>query len=163
MTATRLPLRPTQRCEPGGVAVIQSSAPVPSPAPTEKTRRALEISAANRKTILNQKLHPPPYTGPIPELGSDLNSDSDSCSDSNFDSYSDPDTEPDTDIEPDSCTDPDLGLDLESDEESDADLDSEAEEILKDIAQLRKEGPAKPNHTPQTKKLWKREGEIWET
>jgi hypothetical protein len=53
-------------------------------------------------------------------------------------------------------------LDDESDDESDADLDSEAEEILKDIAQLKKEGPAKPNHTPQTKKLWKREGEIWE-
>jgi hypothetical protein len=41
-------------------------------------------------------------------------------------------------------------------------VDSEAEEILKDIAQLRAEGPAKPNHTKHTRKLWKREGEFWE-
>jgi hypothetical protein len=32
-------------------------------------------------------------------------------------------------------------------------LDSEAKEILKDIAKLRDKGPAKPNHTPYTKKL----------
>jgi hypothetical protein len=49
-----------------------------------------------------------------------------------------------------------------SEQEPDADLDSEAEEILKDIAQLRAEGPAKPNHTPHTIKLWKREGDFWE-
>jgi hypothetical protein len=41
-------------------------------------------------------------------------------------------------------------------------LDSEAGEILKDIAQVRAEGPAKPNHSTHTKKLWKREGEFWE-
>jgi hypothetical protein len=39
-------------------------------------------------------------------------------------------------------------------------LDSKAEEILKDIGELRREGLAKPNHKPYTKKLWKREGEI---
>jgi hypothetical protein len=74
------------------------------------------------------------------------------------DTYSDPDTEADTDIEP--STSEDAGLILE--QESDTDLDSEAEEILKDIAQLRAEGPAKPNHTPHTVKLWKREGDFWE-
>ncbi|KAF2826067.1 hypothetical protein CC86DRAFT_446552 [Ophiobolus disseminans] len=41
-------------------------------------------------------------------------------------------------------------------QDSDADLDSEAEEILKDIAQLRAEGPAKPNHTPHTRKNYSR-------
>jgi hypothetical protein len=46
-------------------------------------------------------------------------------------------------------------------EDSEPDLDSEAEEILKDIAQLRAEGPAKPNHNKHTTKLWKREGELW--
>ena len=40
-------------------------------------------------------------------------------------------------------------------------LDFEAEEILKDIDELREEGPVKPNHESYTKKLWKREGEIW--
>jgi len=39
----------------------------------------------------------------------------------------------------------DMGLDME--------LDSEAEEILKDIAKLKEEGPMKPNHTFYTKKL----------
>jgi hypothetical protein len=51
---------------------------------------------------------------------------------------------------------------LVSEGKSDAGLDSEAEEILKDIAQLRADGPAKPTHTPYTVKLWKREGEFWE-
>jgi hypothetical protein len=47
-------------------------------------------------------------------------------------------------------------------ESEEVDLDSEAEEILKDIAQAREEGSAKPNHTPYTTKLWKREGDFWE-
>jgi len=39
----------------------------------------------------------------------------------------------------------DIGLDIE--------LDSEAEEILKNIAKLEEEGPAKPNYISYTKKL----------
>jgi hypothetical protein len=38
-----------------------------------------------------------------------------------------------------------VGLDME--------LDSKAKEILKDIAELEEEGPAKLNYTPYTKKL----------
>jgi hypothetical protein len=81
----------------------------------------------------------------------------DSVTSLSSDSYSDPDTEADTDIEP--GTGEDGGLVLETD--SDPELDSEAEEILKDIAELKAEGPAKPNHTTHTVKLWKREGEFW--
>jgi hypothetical protein len=80
------------------------------------------------------------------------NSDSSSFSDT----YSD--TGADTDIESDTSE----YASLVSEGKSDAGLDSEAEEILKDIAQLRADGPAKPTHTPYTVKLWKREGEFWE-
>ncbi|CAN9211393.1 unnamed protein product [Alternaria alternata] len=76
------------------------------------------------------------------------------------DTYSDPDTEADTDINIELSAGEDASF--TSEQKSDADLDSEAEEILKDIAQLRAEGPAKPNHTPHTIKLWKREGDFWE-
>jgi len=58
----------------------------------------------------------------------------------------------------------DTGLDAESNIELDigldVELDSKAKEILKDITKLEEEGPAKLNHTPYTKKLWKREGKI---
>lgn len=96
---------------------------------------------------------------------SNSSSAADSCwegqSDTNSfsDMYSDPDTEADTDINielsagEDAC--------FTSEPEPDADLDSEAEEILKDIAELRAEGPAKPNHTLHTIRLWKREGDFW--
>lgn len=40
--------------------------------------------------------------------------------------------------------------------------DSETEEIYDSIARFRAEGPAKPNHTVYTKKLWQREGEFWQ-
>ncbi|KAF1838361.1 hypothetical protein BDW02DRAFT_636434 [Decorospora gaudefroyi] len=96
---------------------------------------------------------------------SNLSSAAESCyqgqSDTNSfsDTYSDPDTEADTDIEIELSTGEDAGF--TSEQEPDADLDSEAEEILKDIAQLRAEGPAKPNHTPHTIKLWRREGDFW--
>ena len=40
-------------------------------------------------------------------------------------------------------------------------MNSEAGGVLKDIDELREEEPTKPNHGPYTKKLWKREGEIW--
>jgi ribosomal protein L29 len=72
-------------------------------------------------------------------------------------SYLDSSAEADTDIE--MSTGDDASLSVH--QESDADLDSEAEEILKEIAQLRAEGPAKPNHTPHTVRLWKREGDFW--
>jgi hypothetical protein len=79
------------------------------------------------------------------------------------DTYSNPDTEAeedtDTDIEP-ADTGKDTSLVLEH--ESDAELDSEAEAILNDIARFKAEGPAKPNHTNHTKKLWRREGGFWE-
>jgi hypothetical protein len=45
----------------------------------------------------------------------------------------------------------DAGFTLQ--QEPDADLDSEDEEILKDIAQLKAEGPAKPNHTKHMTRL----------
>ncbi|PVH90658.1 hypothetical protein DM02DRAFT_664822, partial [Periconia macrospinosa] len=44
----------------------------------------------------------------------------------------------------------------------DEELDTEVEEILEAIALYRNEGPAKPKHTKQTKKLWRREGEFWQ-
>jgi hypothetical protein len=65
----------------------------------------------------------------------------------------------DTDIERPSCG-KEASLILRQD--SDADLDSEAEEILRDITRFRAEGPAKPNHTDYTKKLWWREGDFLE-
>jgi len=51
----------------------------------------------------------------------------------------------------------DAELDAESNLELDAglniELDSKAKEILKDIVELKEEGPAKPNYTSYTKKL----------
>ncbi|KAF2194702.1 hypothetical protein K469DRAFT_547808 [Zopfia rhizophila CBS 207.26] len=128
-------------------------------------RKVPDTSAAGRKTMSSRNLHPPPYTRPTPDSNSDLNFDS--GSDSYSDSYTDPDTEPDTnpDTEPDteSDTESDIGLDANPGMDSDLEscLDSEAEEILRDIAQLEEEGPAKPRQKPQTVKLWKREGELW--
>jgi hypothetical protein len=81
------------------------------------------------------------------------------AADSFSDTCSDPDSEADTDIDIELSTSEDAGITLQ--QESDADLDSEAKEILKDIAQARAEGPAKPNHTLKTVKLWKREGHFW--
>ena len=97
-----------------------------------------------------------------PSLSSPAESCCEGQSDTNSfsDTYSNHDTEADTDIDIELSTGEDPGLTLQ--QEPDADLDSEAEEILKDIAQLRAEGPAKPNHTPHTVKLWKREGDFWE-
>jgi hypothetical protein len=146
MSATRLPVGPAQQRGTGGVATIQT----PAPTLGKTRRRVLDTSTADLKTISSRNPHPPPYTSPISDSDSDLNSDCDSCS------YSDPDTEPDTDTEA------DIGPDASLDLGANTDLDSEAEEILKDIAHYTEEGPAKPNHVPYTKKLWKREGEFWE-
>ena len=150
MPLARLPVRPAERHKAGGTTVIQISAPV------RRTAKALVASAVDPKATSNQNLRSPPYTSPDPDSDLELNSNSD-YSDSYSDPNTEPDTEPDTDDEPDINEHPDLELGLE-----DPGLDSEAEEILKDIAELRDKGPAKPNHTPYTKKLWKREGEFWE-
>jgi hypothetical protein len=72
-----------------------------------------------------------------------------------LDLYLDLDTEPDMDNKLDINVHPDFKLGLE-----DLGLDFKAEEILKDITELRDEGPVKPNHTSYTKKLWKRESEL---
>jgi hypothetical protein len=149
MTLARLPIRPVQRHKASNAVVIQMSAPV------QRATKALVTSAVNPKAMLNQNLHSPPYTSL--DLNSDLklNSNSD-----HLDSYLDLNTDLNTDIESDVGTNSDSSLDIKLDAELDADLDSKAEEILKDIAQLRQEGPVKLNHTPYTKKLWQREGEI---
>jgi hypothetical protein len=73
-----------------------------------------------------------------------------------LDLYLDLDTEPNINDELDINAYPNLKLGLE-----DPGLDSKAEEILKDITELRDKGLAKPNHTSYTKKLWKREDKLW--
>ncbi|RII11859.1 hypothetical protein CUC08_Gglean005326 [Alternaria sp. MG1] len=126
------------------------------------TKRTIRKELATSTGIKNAALMPNRYL----LRRSNPSSAADSCwegqSDTNSfsDTSSDPDTEADTDINIELSTGEDAGF--TSEQESDADLDSEAEEILKDIAQLRAEGPAKPNHTPHTIKLWKREGDFWE-
>ena len=114
------------------------------------TSTAVKNAALVRNRYSLRRSNPPPAAVSCWEGQSDTNSFPDT--------YSDPDTESDTDIEP--STSEDAGL--ISEQEPDTDINSEAEEILKDIAQLRAEGPAKPNHTPHTVKLWKREGDFWE-
>lgn len=131
------------------------------PSSTKRTTiRALATSAAVKNVApsrTTRKLYPPRRSNLFSATDADSCREGDSSTKSVSDTYSDPDTEADTDIEP--GTSEDAGLVLEKD--SDPDLDSEAEEILKDIAQLKAEGPAKPNHTTHTVKLWKREGEFW--
>jgi hypothetical protein len=124
------------------------------------TKRSIRRELATSTAVKNAALVRNRYSlrRPNPSLAAISCWEGQSDTNSFSDTYSDPDTEADTDIEP--STSEDAGLVLE--QEPDADLDSEAEEILKDIAQLRAEGPAKPNHTPHTVKLWKREGDFWE-
>lgn len=92
-----------------------------------------------------------------------MNSGQDSSSDSSSDSNSYSDSDTDLDTLSDTNTEPIAGrdLDISSYEESDAEPDSEAGEILGDISRFRKEGPAKPKHTPQTTQLWKTESGFW--
>ncbi|KAF7441647.1 DUF3435 domain containing protein [Pyrenophora tritici-repentis] len=116
------------------------------------TSTGIKNAALMRNRYLLRRSNPSSAADSCWEGQSDTNSFSDT--------YSDPDTEADTDINIELSTGEDAGF--TSEQELDADLDSEAEEILKDIAQLRAEGPAKPNHTPHTIKLWKREGDFWE-
>jgi hypothetical protein len=75
--------------------------------------------------------------------------EADSDTNSFSDTYSDSSVEADTDIQLSASDDASLSVH----QDSEVDLDSEAEEILKDIALLRAEGPAKLNHTPHTVRL----------
>ena len=128
-----LPVRQTRRRQDG-------STPIGVAAPAHRTekRGALYAAAVHRNS--NSRLQSP-----------------DSDTDTDLDTY----VRSEDGIDSDSGE-SDAESNAESDAGSDVELDSEAEEILKDIAELEEEGPAKPNHTSYTKKLWKREGEIWE-
>jgi hypothetical protein len=119
--------------------------------------RALATSTATN-VAPTRKLQPSHRSNPSSATDPDSCWEGDSSTESLSDTYTDPDIEANEGIEP--GTGEDAGLVLDKD--LDPHLDSEAEEILGDIAQLRTEGPAKPNHTKQTTKLWKREGEHWE-
>jgi hypothetical protein len=110
----------------------------------------LVIGTINLKATLNQTLCSPPYINSDPDLDSELNSNLDY-----LDLYLDLNTEPNMDNELDINAHPNLKLGLE-----DLGLNSKAEEILKDITELRDKGLVKLNHTSYTKKLWKREGEL---
>ncbi|KAF2726660.1 hypothetical protein EJ04DRAFT_539319 [Polyplosphaeria fusca] len=94
------------------------------------TTRALATSAV----ITN--VHPSHRSNPSSATDSDSCWEGESSTESLSDTYADPDTETDEDIE--LGTREDAGLMLEKD--PDPHLDSEAEEILKDIAQLKAEG-----------------------
>ncbi|KAF2844130.1 hypothetical protein T440DRAFT_436829, partial [Plenodomus tracheiphilus IPT5] len=138
--------------------LVSCSSPATMPSSTKRTTtRALAIAAGVKNVASTRKLFPSYRSKPSSATDSDSCWEGDASTKSCFDTYSDPDTDADTDIEP--GTSEDVGLVLEK--HSDLHLDSEAEEIRMDIAQLRAEGPAKPNHTKHTKKLWKREGELW--
>jgi hypothetical protein len=118
-----------------------------------------------------------PKNGPLvrdlyPPRPSRLFSSQDSCGENDSSSsspsdYLDSDTDysdPETEMEPESEI-----HTVEDVEEmlqegiSGGELDSEGEEIMKNIAECKAEGRAKPKHKPQTIKLWKREGEHWTT
>lgn len=119
--------------------------------------RALATFTSTKRVAPMRKLYPSRRSDPFSATDSDSCCEGDSSAKSLSDTYTDPDTEADEDIEPGSSEDDSLvekGSDLYS--------DLEAEKILRDIARLRAEGPAKPNHTELTMKLWKREGEFWE-
>jgi hypothetical protein len=120
--------------------------------------KALITSAAVMKVAPTRNLYSSRRPSPSSATESDSCWEGDLSTETFSDTYSDPDTEADTDVEP--STSEDAGP--VSERESEPDLDSEVDEIFKDIVQLRAEGPAKPNHTKHTTKLWKREGEFWE-
>ena len=77
------------------------------------------------------------------ELDAELNAELDTELDAELDAELD--TELDVELDAESNTKLDMGLDVE--------LDSKAKEILKDIAELEEEGPAKLNYTSYIKKL----------
>jgi len=57
----------------------------------------------------------------------------------------------------------DSGMDI-NDPQSSSNVESESEgdDLIEDIDRNRAEGPAGPNQNDRTKKLWKREGELWQ-
>lgn len=136
---TRLPV---QRNEISGSAI-----PIVAPTLRMQKRRALGTAAIVPNATLSQSLHSSRHASPVSAIN--LYRESDLESNSSSDLHSDPDTKAYTDTKPDTSKDPDFSLD----HKSDADLDSKAKEILKDIAQLKEEGPVKPNYTPYTTKL----------
>ena len=73
---------------------------------------------------------------------------------------SDPDSNSEVDISPEPAASGDV-QDNTWKGGSDSELDSEGEEIMRDIAQCKFEGPARPKHKPQTVKLWQSERRIW--
>ncbi|OAL56175.1 hypothetical protein IQ07DRAFT_639770 [Pyrenochaeta sp. DS3sAY3a] len=78
-------------------------------------------------------------------------------------SASESDSDLDTDLDTPSDTDTESGKEQDVDNSLyEAELDSDAEEIMGNIARFREQGPARPKHTKQTKKLWKRESAFWE-
>ncbi|KAF1358608.1 hypothetical protein EJ07DRAFT_166844 [Lizonia empirigonia] len=119
--------------------------------------KQITTSAAVKNVASTRNLYPSRRPNPFSVTNSELYWEGNSNTSSFSDTYSDPDTGADTGIESGTGE----YASLVSEEESDVGLDSEAEEILKDITQLRAEGPAKPNHTTYTVALWKREGEFW--
>ena len=109
-------------------------------------------TAAVQHAIADRYLYSPPPRS--------LDSNLEASYKSSLDTYLDLDTDLDIDIKLGTGINLDYGLYIETNAKSDAELDSKAKEILEDIAQLGKEGPVKPNHTPYTQKLWKREGKF---
>jgi len=63
------------------------------------------------------------------------------------------DMELDTELDVELDAELDTESNIELDTESNVELDAKAKEILKDIAKLEEEGPARPNYTFYTKKL----------
>ncbi|KAF2844512.1 hypothetical protein T440DRAFT_548498 [Plenodomus tracheiphilus IPT5] len=129
-----------------------------SPSTKRTTTRASAIPVAVRNFASTRKVFPSYRSNPSSVTDSDSCWEGVASTKSYPYTYSDPNVDADTDTE--SGTSEDAELVLEKD--TDPCLDSEAEQIRKDIEQLKAEGPAKPNHTNHTKKLWKREGEFWE-
>jgi hypothetical protein len=135
------------------------SLPAAMPSSTRRTTtRALATATAIKKVAPTRNLYQSRQSNLSSATDSGSCQEGDSSTNSFSNTNSDPDTEADRDIEPGTSEDASLALK----NHLDPNLDSEAEEILKDIAQLKAEGPAKPNHTNHTTKLWKREGEFWE-
>lgn len=118
------------------------------------------LTAVLRPDLSSSRSPSPSPTMPSPDtkLSSNLESDSDG----DVYSESDTNTEPDAE-EPGGSGDTDESVrsDLKSVTYLDAELDSEAEAIMRDIAQFREDGPAKPKHTDRTTKLWMTESKFW--
>lgn len=118
-------------------------------ASTRSLRSSRQLSPSSALHLCNEE-----YSGS--SSGSDSDLDPELASPG---SYSDSETDTENDLNTLAGSPTDTGSVSEG--KSEVDLDSEAEEILKNIARFKAEGPAKPNHTPHTKRLWQREGDFW--